>query len=442
MPGLLSVNSIVPESCPAEGKARRLVETGLVGAVALHLGGIASLEPSAAHVRVAAAALLVGRAAASATDPSASHTRHARNVTRGGRTLVALIGQIRGGELAERSLIQHVLKPNQADLVLMVPKTASLLNSSLAARARYVWTLREPENWKQPIAAIAQALGAHRWLDLANVSGAVAFLGPALLWRGVRSPSTAAPNLVYRHLLKRHLVQHRLIERYTRFIITRADHVYGCHHDVSRFDLHHHVYVPLGEDYGGVCDRHIVCGQADVLACLSIIDGPLLHPERYVKQADSMATCGPEPFMKLRLQELGLWPRLRRFARVMYLSSDKGNGSSVLNKTSKEPSYPKPAAPGQHVKYLDEFVATRWTCGFCKGLGAGQPFCCPLRRPTAMVLEGALASGKLAYVEPRTGDCQLSRAVILALTLASGVILAGILAVLGRRSRFSVLDER
>jgi len=361
MPGLLSVNSIVPESCPADaaGKARRLVETGLVGAVALHLGGIASLEPSAAHVRVAAAALLVGRAAASATDPSASHTRHARNVTRGGRTLVALIGQIRGGELAERSLIQHVLKPNQADLVLMVPKTASLLNSSLAARARYVWTLREPENWKQPIAAIAQALGAHRWLDLANNSGAVWFLGPARLRRGVRSPSTAAPNLVYRHLLKRHLVQHRLIEQYTRFIITRADHVYGCHHDVSRFDLHHRVYVPTGEDYGGVCDRHIVCGQADVLACLSIIDGPLLHPERYVKQADSMATCGPEPFMKLRLQELGLWPRLRRFARVMYLSSDKGNGSSVLNKTSKEPSYPKPAAPGQHVKYLDEFVATR-----------------------------------------------------------------------------------
>ena len=147
---------------------------------------------------------------------NASHTRHARNVTRGGRTLVALIGQIRGGELAERSLIQHVLRPNQADLVLMVPKTASLLNSSLAARARYVWTLREPENWKQPIAAIAQALGAHRWLDLANVSGAVAFLGPARLRRGVRSPSTAAPNLVYRHLLKRYLVQHRLIEQYTR----------------------------------------------------------------------------------------------------------------------------------------------------------------------------------------------------------------------------------
>ena len=71
MSGLLSVNSIVPESCPADaaGKARRLVETGLVGAVALRLGGIASLEPSAAQVRVAAAALLVGRAGASATDP-------------------------------------------------------------------------------------------------------------------------------------------------------------------------------------------------------------------------------------------------------------------------------------------------------------------------------------------------------------------------------------
>ncbi|EOD32673.1 hypothetical protein EMIHUDRAFT_253292, partial [Emiliania huxleyi CCMP1516] len=56
----------------AAGKARRLVETGLAGAGALRLGRVASLEPSrsAAQVRVAAAALLVGRVAASATDPS------------------------------------------------------------------------------------------------------------------------------------------------------------------------------------------------------------------------------------------------------------------------------------------------------------------------------------------------------------------------------------
>ncbi|EOD30531.1 hypothetical protein EMIHUDRAFT_232686, partial [Emiliania huxleyi CCMP1516] len=47
----------------AAGKARRLVETGLAGAGALRLGRVASLEPSrsAAQVRVAAAALLVGR---------------------------------------------------------------------------------------------------------------------------------------------------------------------------------------------------------------------------------------------------------------------------------------------------------------------------------------------------------------------------------------------
>ena len=70
MPGLLSVNSIVPELCAADAawQARRLVETGLVGAGALRLGRVASLNPTATHVRVAAAALLVGRAAASRGD--------------------------------------------------------------------------------------------------------------------------------------------------------------------------------------------------------------------------------------------------------------------------------------------------------------------------------------------------------------------------------------
>mmetsp|Transcript_6008 Transcript_6008/g.18025 ORF Transcript_6008/g.18025 Transcript_6008/m.18025 type:complete len:998 (-) Transcript_6008:329-3322(-) len=77
MPGLLSVNRIVPESPGAAGKARRLVVTGLVGAGALRLGRVASLEPSAAQVRVAAAALLVGRAVASAT----IFTRHWQSTT-------------------------------------------------------------------------------------------------------------------------------------------------------------------------------------------------------------------------------------------------------------------------------------------------------------------------------------------------------------------------
>ena len=109
--------------------------------------------------------------------------------------------------------------------------------------------------------------------------------------------------------------------KYSRFVISRADHVYGCEHALGGFELSKHVYIPRGEDYGGVCDRHIVCGASTVVRCLSMLQGALLHPERY------SADLGPEAFFALRLRELGL--SVRRFARVMFVARLEGETSSA-----------------------------------------------------------------------------------------------------------------
>ena len=175
-------------------------------------------------------------------------------------TLVALIGQLRGGEHAARSLIRFVLKPNRADLVLMVADSPALHASPLRAHAKHVWAVPEPADWSQPMEEIASRLGARGWRGLGNRSGTVEFLGPARVRRGgPRSPSSSGILLTYRHLLMEKLVELGYTHKYSRFVISRADHVYGCEHALGGFELSKHVYIPRGEDYGGVCDRHIVC---------------------------------------------------------------------------------------------------------------------------------------------------------------------------------------
>ena len=283
------------------------------------------------------------------------------------RTLVALIGQLGGGERMCTSLAEYVLAPNQADLVLMIDapregeggEGASSAYRACLARARHVWTLPEPSDWSEPMDAIAATLGASGWRGVANRTGRVGFLGPARVVAGssVRSPSTGGVRLVYRHMLKQRLLLHGLVGRYSRFVLTRADHVYGCAHDVRALDLRHHVYIPRGEDNGGVNDGHMVCGRAHVLSCLSILEGPLLHPERYVDRDE----LRPEAFLKLRLQELALWARVRRTPRVMFLASaESGGDAASLFHTLR--AFPEPAAAGQQVTHGRDRLPTDRAC--------------------------------------------------------------------------------
>ena len=77
--------------------------------------------------------------------------------------------------------------------------------------------------------------------------------------------------------------------------------------------------------------------------------------------------------------------------------------------------------------HVDEFVATRWACGYCErggGNGPRPPFCCASRRSELMIIEEALKLGKLAIVDARTGECELSPLLQMLLAIAGPVALA------------------
>lgn len=61
-------------------------------------------------------------------------------------------------------------------------------------------------------------------------------------------------------------------------MITRADQHYGCALDIAPLSPLQ-IWVPEGEDYGGLCDRLIICSRADVLGCLALLDGYVTAPD-------------------------------------------------------------------------------------------------------------------------------------------------------------------
>ena len=68
--------------------------------------------------------------------------------SRTNKTLVVVIGSLRGGELAWRSMYAHLLDLNSADLAITISNDAlNATTASLVRRARYVWTHEEYEDW-------------------------------------------------------------------------------------------------------------------------------------------------------------------------------------------------------------------------------------------------------------------------------------------------------
>lgn len=124
-----------------------------------------------------------------------------------------------------------------------------------------------------------------------------------------------------------------------------------------------YLWVPEGEDYGGVCDRHVVCSNRDLPVCLGLVDPLVAQPAKYEW---ALRSLNMESFFKLRLAEEGALPRLRRFPRMMFthnLKSDRTLWS--------QPSAVAEPIFGAHMKYVDEYIAAKKTCGLCGWESAG-----------------------------------------------------------------------
>ena len=299
-------------------------------------------------------------------------------------TLVVLLGNARGGKVAWDSLEKNLLSPLRADLALAFGST-SKWPAQLTERAKYQWVLDEPRNWTSVLDAVAKEEGdsrGKRWRRHARKCKGKGLYGPATL-DGQEEPGSGVIIFAFRNWLlhgsRRTDGQHaelpvsstseclKTLETYDRIVLTRADHVYACDHpDVDVAPAHFlpgqeelpTVWIPAGEDYDGITDRHhIFNGKQDARSVLDVLRWLV----RQKSKLELHSCLNPEGCLMEYFRSAGVASRIRRFSRTMY--TVKVDGVDTTRWTEGADHWaPVKGQEGLIAKYPDEYAMATAEC--------------------------------------------------------------------------------
>nr|QBK86968.1 MAG: hypothetical protein LCMAC103_03100 [Marseillevirus LCMAC103] len=272
------------------------------------------------------------------------------------RVLVCVLGNLRGSPVAWNSLLEHVVAPNNADLALCYHNTGDggeEENTVLYKAAKYRWRVPEFSDWGVALDGVAK--GETAWRKVLPM--------PGILWGGVfrdgaRLKGSGAIIYFFRHCLKGRLLAHKLHEAYDAFVITRADHFYVRHPKIELLDLRR-LWIPEGEDYGGLCDRHMIVGKENVVAVLSMLDCLFADPDKFVATfhlGGAHRRLNTEIFLSMFLRENKLHASVRRFERTFFLVK------TATDQTSWAGNALFVDALGLYCKYPNELRLTNVRC--------------------------------------------------------------------------------
>jgi hypothetical protein len=286
---------------------------------------------------------------------SAAATETSPDISHNSKTLVIIIGNIRGGEKAWKTLYEQVLDVNSADLALMIGETRpEYQNSSLFGRAAYHWTTPEFDDWGEALDLINGTAWRETVMPLmhphSSILGGVNFK---------KFQGSGAVIFMIRWFLSQKIQELKLTEKYDRFIITRSDHYYLCRHDISHLS-NEYLWTPKGSDCGGITDRHLIVSNKYVLKALNVLPLLLERPEKY-EDILRIRSGNPEKVLwkswKLQL----LKDRHRRFERMMFTCGEDGDMTrwKKLGELVEE---------GVRLKYMMEYNISHATCDYRSSL--------------------------------------------------------------------------
>lgn len=281
----------------------------------------------------------------------------------GPRTLVVLMGSLRGGEKAWHTLYSEVLDANpNTDLALLLGDTRpELLNATIFQRAKFYWKFPEFDDWGEPIDVMDQHLknpNSGDWRETilpiihenADIDGAMFGAVKAMH----RERGSGAIIFVMRWFLQLVLDRLKLYNYYDRFVITRTDFYYRCRHSFEEVVAsagqtpQNYLYVPKGESYNGVTDRYLLVYRQQVMKALNIFPYFLTHFEDYPNR-----TLNPELTLKISWDLQGL--TIKWFDRVFFTCGVAGDDTRWRGLSGLVPE-------GVRLKYKDEYRLSYATC--------------------------------------------------------------------------------
>ena len=268
------------------------------------------------------------------------------------RTLVVLIGDLRCGEAAWKTLYNNVLDFNYADLLLVVQDVSPrsrYFNSSLFDRAIHVEILPNLTDWADAVDIWMNV--SDSWQDsLARHFTAESH--PTLLGGIGAYRASAAILGVYKWVVAQRLRQKGWDTAYSTIAVARTDQLYPCPLKLTMPSTEAPLWVPAGEDYGGICDRFFVADSSVILNALNVLMPLLLRPEAWPLRLTP--NTNPEYLLRHMWQAQGLFAT--RFPRSMYTCMAANDSSRWGHVEGWDEAFQV------HLKYRTEYEPTMESC--------------------------------------------------------------------------------
>ena len=272
------------------------------------------------------------------------------------KVLVCIIAQARTGKFSWKSFKNNVLNHLDADLALCVSDDKEIeKNNPYYDNAKYVWKC---ENYKEfsPAFDWAQneilngSLNLPDWKELliikdywlGGIEGSITKTSP-----GKRG--SAAILIFFRWFLLKCIKEKNLIEKYDRFIITRSDFIWNIPHPKMKYLDSKYIWLPNGEFYGGVTDRHAVLSKSNLESYLNIIELIVTKPKYLISKMLNHNKWNMEKYILLNLKLNNKKKLIKFFPYISFTVRDDqtdttlsyGNYSKKLN---------------LNIKYIREYI--------------------------------------------------------------------------------------
>jgi len=258
------------------------------------------------------------------------------------KTLVILIGNARGGEKSWNSMYENLLVPYNADLAVCFGYKENKVES-LYDKSKYVWELPEYKEWGDYYVENFGEDGIWKKVfSIAENSGFSGLYG---------SKGSSAITFAFRHWILKN--KRDVLLEYDRIIITRSDYYYYKKHPVLDND---HFWIPFGEGYGGITDRHHIFPSSDLDIVLGVVDN-------YVNSNDIIEDFSNNPKVNLNIERsyvkyfgrIGYSKKIKQFERVQFTVKT----AEDTTRWHVGPNEGKLLVPGHddlYIKYGDEYA--------------------------------------------------------------------------------------
>jgi len=239
--------------------------------------------------------------------------------------LLVLAGLPRGGEQTWKTIFKHVINPLQADLAICTGTDIDK-SSILYKKSKYKWLFEEYDDWFNYYEE--------------NFSG---------YWREVFDTgldtglyNSGSVHFAIKDIVKKNYIE--IIKKYDYIIYSRFDQFYIKNHPEFSGD---NIWIPQGENYTGMCDRHALFPSKfaeDFLDICNFIDSKIFDYD-----IPEYLNC--EAVYKMHLNHIGLTSKIKRNKRFQFTTAKKNDFTRW-----RVPKFNLHFYYGVKIKYPNEFI--------------------------------------------------------------------------------------